>query len=137
MLEVMDEAEGVGLAASQVGVLKRLFVWRHPESGEPSAFVNPVIVESSAEQQHGSEGCLSVPGFSVEVPRAARVVVEACDLEGRPLTFEGTDLLARIMQHEIDHLDGMLIVDRTSAEERRRVLREHRAAREAEGRVAR
>ena len=55
MLEVMDEAEGVGLAASQVGVLKRLFVWRHPESGEPSAFVNPVIVESSAEQQHGSK----------------------------------------------------------------------------------
>ena len=137
MIEVMDAAEGVGLAASQIGILKRLFVWRHPTSNKSSVFVNPVIVESSQEQQSGAEGCLSVPGFSVEVPRAARVVVEACDLEGRPLRFEAIDLLARIMQHEIDHLDGTLIVDRTSAEERRRVLREHRAAREAEEHMAR
>jgi len=137
MLEVMDEAEGIGLAASQVGVLKRLFVWRHPETGEPLAFVNPVITERSAEVQAESEGCLSVPNFTVEVPRAERVVVEACDLEGNPITCEATALMARIMQHEIDHLDGVLILDRTSAEERRRVLKERRAAQEAGERLTR
>lgn len=137
MLDVMDEAEGIGLAASQVGVLKRLFVWRHPDTGEPLAFVNPLIIERSNEVQTGSEGCLSVPGFSVEVPRSERVVVEARDLHGNPLEYEATALLARIMQHEIDHLDGVLILDRTSAEERRRVLKERRAAQESGDRLAR
>lgn len=137
MLTVMDEAEGIGLAASQVGVLKRLFVWRHPETGEPQAFVNPVIVEASDDIDTGTEGCLSVPGYSVEVPRHKVVVVEACDLEGNPLTFTGSDLLARIMQHEIDHLDGTIILDRTSAEERRRVLRERQAKQDTTERARR
>lgn len=123
MLDIMDEAEGIGLAASQIGVLKRLIVCRDPDSDEAFSFVNPTIVERSQEEQLGSEGCLSVPGFSVEVPRAEWVVMEACDVEGRPLRVEAEDTFARVLQHEIDHLQGCLILDRTSSEERGRVLK--------------
>ena len=123
MLEIMDEAEGIGLAASQIGVLKRLIVCRDPDTDEAFSFVNPAIVERSQAECLGSEGCLSVPGFSVEVPRAEWVVMEACDVKGRPLRVEAKDTFARVLQHEIDHLEGHLILDRTSAEERRRVLK--------------
>lgn len=127
MLEVMEREEGVGLAANQIGVLSRVLVWKHPESDtERYVLVNPSIVERSEACCTESEGCLSVPGASMEVTRAEEVVVEAQDLAGEPLSMHVSGLLARIIQHEVDHLDGYLILDRTSPEERRRVLKELR-----------
>jgi peptide deformylase len=129
MLRIMHDEEGVGLAAPQVGVLSRLIVWRHPDNeDERYVFVNPVIVERSEACSTAVEGCLSVPGETMEVTRADEVVVTANDLEGQELRIHLTGYLARIVQHEVDHLDGLLIVDRASPEERRRVLkalREH------------
>lgn len=132
MVESMDRARGIGLAASQVGVLKRFFVWRDPETEKISAMANPIIVDQSEETQLAEEGCLSVPGVTVNVPRRSRIVVHGQDLRGEPLVLVADNLLARILQHEIDHLDGILILDRTSPEERRRALRERTAAKLAE-----
>ena len=126
MMDVMDRGDGVGLAANQIGVLSRVMVWRHPESEERYVFVNPQIVEKSEACCTESEGCLSVPGTTMPVSRAEEVVVEAQGLKGEPIRAELAGLLARIAQHEIDHLDGHLILDRTSPEERRRVLKELR-----------
>ncbi|MFH0916458.1 MAG: peptide deformylase [bacterium] len=127
MLEVMDREEGVGLAAPQIGVVSRVMVWRHPErEAERHVFVNPRIVESSETSSTAAEGCLSVPGGAMEVTRADEVVVEAQNLRGELFQVHFTGVLARIMQHEIDHLDGRLILDRTSSEERVRVLKELR-----------
>jgi peptide deformylase len=127
MLEVMDREEGVGLAAPQIGVLRRVMVWRHPEEeAERYVFVNPKIVERSEAWSTQAERCLSMPEASMEVTRAEEVVVEAQALDGEPLQVHLTGFLARIVQHEIDHLDGYLILDRTSPEERRRVLKELR-----------
>lgn len=126
MFEVMDREDGIGLAAPQIGILRKIFVWRDPESEEGYVLVNPRIVERSEETVTASEGCLSVPGHSMDIARAERVVVEAVDLQGAPVTLEATGLLARIMQHEIDHLEGHLLLDRTSPDERRRVLKELR-----------
>jgi peptide deformylase len=127
MLEVMEREEGVGLAANQVGVLSRIMVWRDPENeDERYVFVNPQIVEMSEACCTQSEGCLSVPGATMEVPRAEEVVVETQDLNAQSMTVRLGGMLARIVQHEIDHLDGRLILDRTSPEERRRVMKELR-----------
>jgi peptide deformylase len=127
MLEVMVREQGVGLAANQVGVLSRIMVWRHPQNeDERYVFVNPHIVEMSEACCTESEGCLSVPGATMEVPRAEEVVVETQDLTGQSMTVRLGGLPARIAQHEIDHLDGRLILDRTSPEERRRVMKELR-----------
>lgn len=127
MLEVMDREEGVGLAAPQIGVASRVMVWKHPErDSERHVFVNPRIVESSETSCTASEGCLSVPGGTMEVTRPEEVVVEAQDVRGETFQVHLTGFLARIVQHEIDHLDGRLILDRTSLEERRRVLKELR-----------
>ncbi|GAB4243033.1 MAG: peptide deformylase [Thermoleophilia bacterium] len=123
MFEVMEREQGVGLAAPQVGVNKALMVWEDPETGERNALANPRIVERSDELVGDAEGCLSLPGHSMHVDRAARVVVEGEDLEGRTRRFEAEGLLARIMQHEVDHLEGRLILDRTTREDRKRVLR--------------
>jgi peptide deformylase len=126
MFEVMDREQGIGLAAPQIGVQKRVMVWRNPETEEAYVLLNPRIVERSEETVTAEEGCLSIPGHVMQVERAERVVVEGNDLTGAPVTVEATGLLARIMQHEIDHLEGNLILDRTSPEERRKVLREIR-----------
>jgi peptide deformylase len=126
MFTVMDRENGIGLAAPQIGVLKKIFVWRDPDTDERHIFINPRIVARSDEVEISDEGCLSVPGHPMEVARAERVVVEAQDLHGGPIRLEAEGLLARIMQHEIDHLEGHLILDRASQEERRRVLREIR-----------
>lgn len=130
MFEVMDREEGVGLAAPQIGVQKRVMVWRHPETEERYVLLNPHIVERSEETLTAEEGCLSIPGHAMEVERAERVVVEGTDLAGRSITVEASGLMARILQHEIDHLEGRLILDRTSQDERRRVLGEIRQKRE-------
>jgi peptide deformylase len=112
MLETMYEAEGVGLAAPQVGILKRVVVIDVTEEGNsPLILINPVIVEAEGEQT-GDEGCLSVPGKVGTVTRPNYVKVKAYDKNMKEFTVEGTELLARALNHEIDHLDGKLYVDR-------------------------
>jgi peptide deformylase len=127
MLDVMRCEEGVGLAASQIGVLSRVMVWRDPEHEDTEyVFVNPEIVARSEERTTAPEGCLSVPGCTVEVERHDRVTVAAQDLTGAPLELEAEGIVARIMQHEVDHLEGRIILDRATPEERRRALKELR-----------
>lgn len=126
MFEVMDREQGIGLAAPQIGIQKRVMVWRHPETEERYVLLNPRVTERSEETLTAEEGCLSIPGHAMEVERSERVVVKGHDLSGNPVTVEASGLMARILQHEIDHLDGRLILDRTSQEERRRVLKEIR-----------
>lgn len=112
MLETMREAPGVGLAAPQVGVLDRIFVWEFED--ETGVFVNPEIVERSRKAEEGEEGCLSLPGIVGPVNRSYEVVVEALDENGEPIRYEASDWVARIFQHEIDHLDGVLFIDHLS-----------------------
>ncbi|MGD2215464.1 MAG: peptide deformylase [Gemmatimonadales bacterium] len=122
MFEAMYMGEGIGLAAPQVGVLKRLFVMDIREDEvEPQAVVNPVIVEHSGLER-GEEGCLSLPGLVGTVERSARIVMEGLDPEGKPLRIEASELLARCIQHEIDHLDGILFIDHLSPIKRKMLL---------------
>ena len=110
MLETMEESEGVGLAAPQVGVSKRLLVLCEPE-GEPMCLINPEILESEG-REYGEEGCLSLPQMYARVPRATHIKVRAQDVSGELLEFEADDFLARIVQHECDHLEGIVFPDR-------------------------
>ncbi len=131
MARAMYDAPGVGLAASQLGVLKRVIVYDVDE--ELVALCNPVITERSEETEPDEEGCLSVPGIGVQIERNACITCEAVDLKGNPLTIEAEGLLARVIQHEIDHLDGVLILDRCSAEERRDAIRRYNEVHEQAG----
>ena len=121
MKRLMKDAYGLGLAGNQVGMLRRLFVFQKDDD-EVLALVNPRIVERSDETESGEEGCLSIQGVRVPVDRSVRVTVEAKDEEGREVRIELEGLIARVAQHEIDHLDGTLILDRTDDENRRRAL---------------
>jgi peptide deformylase len=122
MTGLMRDANGVGLAATQVGILRRLFVFQADPEGEPTAVVNPVIVERSDETAADPEGCLSLQGVQVPVERATALRLEGLDISGEPLSLELSDLAARVAQHELDHLDGILILDRTTDEARREAL---------------
>jgi peptide deformylase len=123
MIETMYESEGVGLAAPQIGRNIRLFVYDvSAERNEPGVVINPRIVENSGTDTM-EEGCLSVPGLRGKVRRAAKVVLEGLDLAGEQLRFEADGLLARVFQHETDHLDGVLFCDRLSAAKRLLVRR--------------
>jgi peptide deformylase len=124
MKGLMSEARGVGLAATQLGILRRVLVYQTSEEEPVVALVNPRIVESGEERVAGDEGCLSLGAASVivEVERPTSVVVEARSPEGDELRIEAEGLKARVIQHEIDHLDGVLIIDRTSPEKRRDAL---------------
>ena len=122
MTELMHDARGVGLAATQVGVLQRLFVFQAEEDDEPRAIANPRITTRSDEVEVADEGCLSLQGVLVPVERNVTVTLEGHDLEGAPLRLELGEMAARIVQHELDHLDGVLIVERTDAESRRQAL---------------
>lgn len=124
MLETMRAYEGVGLAANQVGRLKRILVAALED--EEIVLVNPVIEDKSEELEKDTEGCLSLPEIQVEVERPVAVTVSGQDLTGEPVRIEARNLLARIMQHEIDHLDGVLILDRTDREARKAAMREFR-----------
>ena len=124
MLATMREHEGVGLAANQVGRLKRILVAALEE--EEFVLVNPVVEESAGPTEKQPEGCLSIPGIQVEVERPMAVTVSGQDTSGAPLKIEASGLLARILQHEIDHLDGVLILDRTDRESRKAAMREMR-----------
>jgi peptide deformylase len=118
----MGEAAGVGLAANQVGVLRRMFVFQPTVEDEPRAMVNPEIVERSEETVPDDEGCLSMQGVLVPVERNLRVTIEARDLDGEEVRLELEGMGARVVQHELDHLDGTLIIDRTTPDGRREAL---------------
>jgi peptide deformylase len=123
MTRLMDDANGVGLAGNQVGLLRRLLVYRPDrEDAEARALVNPSIVERSDELESDEEGCLSLGPLRVPVERNVRVSVEARDENGEAVRVDAEGLEARILQHEIDHLDGVLIIDRTTPEARREAL---------------
>jgi peptide deformylase len=128
MSEAMYEAPGVGLAATQVGVQKRLIVFDLDDG--LVALCNPSIVERSEETEVDDEGCLSLPGITVPVERAASCVCEALNLKGKHVRIEAEGLLARLLQHETDHLDGVLIIDRATPDERRAAMRRYREANE-------
>ena len=120
MTTLMHEAQGVGLAATQVGVLRRLFVF--VDEGEDHVLVNPVLTKRSKETSTDEEGCLSIQGVLVPVERSLEVTIEGADVSGEPQRFELVEPTARIAQHELDHLDGVLIIDRTDEESRRNAL---------------
>ncbi len=122
MVETMYDEVGIGLAAPQVGISLRLLVVGHEEGREPRALINPVIVARGGEVT-AEEGCLSIPGIFAPVTRSEWVEVEATDAEGRPVTMRGRGLLARVFQHEIDHLDGVLFIDRLDPVTRDRIKR--------------
>ena len=120
MVETMHDAPGVGLAAPQVGVQKRLFVY--DVNDEPLVVVNPAISDSRGEWEY-EEGCLSVPGLSYRITRPKEVHLTGYDLDGNEVSIEADELLARVFQHEVDHLDGILLVDRLEPDHRREALR--------------
>jgi peptide deformylase len=128
MAELMHDARGVGLAAPQVGRLTRLLVMRPGEDGPVLALCNPEIAWRSEEEETDTEGCLSIGEVTVEVARAVAVRVNAQDPTGTPVEIELEGYAARVAQHEIDHLDGVLMLDRTTPEQRREALRALRAA---------
>jgi peptide deformylase len=122
MIQLMQDARGVGLAANQVGILRRVFVIQADEDEEPRALVNPVIVQRSDELDEDDEGCLSMQGVVVPVERPVRIKVEARDEHGNEVSLELEGLPARVAQHELDHLDGVLILDRTTPDGKREAL---------------
>jgi peptide deformylase len=119
---LLREASGLGLAATQIGVLRRVFVFLPDPEGEPVALVNPRFASSSEERESDTEGCLSLQGVVIPVERHASVALEGKDPDGNDVRLELEGLGARIAQHELDHLDGVLILDRTTPEARREAL---------------
>ena len=124
MFETMYDAPGVGLAAPQVGLSLRFFVYDSGQ-GDTDAIANPVLSEMDGEQE-SDEGCLSVPGLYCPTTRFAHVRLDGLDLQGRPITVQGDELLARIFQHETDHTDGLLYLDRLDRRERKLAMAELR-----------
>ncbi len=120
MVETMYTSEGAGLAATQVGVQKRLFVYDVGDG--PRAVVNPTIVETAGEWYH-EEGCLSIPGLRLGIVRPDEVHLRGVDLEGNELALEADEFLGRVFQHEVDHLDGVLMIERLEDDLRRQALR--------------
>jgi peptide deformylase len=123
MTELMHEALGVGLAATQLGVMHRLLVYRAGPDAPLVAVVNPAIEWKSEELETAEEACLSLPGVAMDVERPLHVRVRAQDEHGEPITIEASGLESRVIQHEMDHLDGVLILDRTSRAHRKEALR--------------
>lgn len=127
MLETMRAAGGLGLAANQVGVLKRLFTWEVPHEERHGALVNPQVAETSEDTEEGEEGCLSFPGLFYPTERPLRVRLHAHDVHGDEVTVDGEGLLARILLHEIDHLNGILFIDHLARHDRKDAMRRIRA----------
>ncbi|MDR2701924.1 MAG: peptide deformylase [Spirochaetaceae bacterium] len=121
MLKIMHEGKGVGLAGPQVGLLKRIFV-THAEGDGPRVFINPSIIWTSQEQVNYEEGCLSLPGVYAEVKRPGKIKIQAWNEKGRAFTLDLTGLLARVVQHEYDHLEGVLFIDRINEAKREKLL---------------
>jgi peptide deformylase len=131
MGQIMHDAYGIGLAATQLGVMHRVLVYRVEPDSPVNALVNPQLEWSGRETEASDEGCLSLPGVLVEVERPVHVRVRALDERGEPQVVEASGLEARVIQHEMDHLDGVLILDRTTREQRKRAMRALREAAEA------
>jgi peptide deformylase len=123
MVETMHEAHGVGLAAPQVGVQKRLYTYDVGEG--PAVLINPEIVDTRDEWTY-EEGCLSIPGLHFDIVRPKVVTVRGVDLDGNEVVIEGDELMGRLIQHEVDHLDGVLLLERLDPDRRRTALRELR-----------
>ncbi len=126
MLDAMDRGKGVGLAGVQVGKLLRLFVTRVPND-QPRVFINPDILETSIEVEPFEEGCLSIPGIYTDVIRPSSVRVQAWNRKGRPFTLDAEGYLARVIQHEFDHLNGVVFLDRIEPKKKQRLLVEYEA----------
>lgn len=125
LTDTMVEAPGAGLSAPQIGVGLRVFTWW--VDGELGHLINPDL-DLSSDMQEGEEGCLSFPGIYADTPRALRVVAKGWSMHGEPITVEGSELLARAIQHETDHLDGILFIDRLDRETQKQVKKAIRAA---------
>jgi peptide deformylase len=123
MIAIMRDAMGVGLAATQLGVLRRILVFQAGTDSQPVGLVNPKVEWFSDESVVAEEGCLSLPGVAMDVERPLHARVGGFDLEGAPLRIEASGLEARVLQHEIDHLDGVLILDRAPRDQRKGALR--------------
>ncbi len=123
MRELMEGAIGVGLAATQVGIVERVLVYRTEHDGPIIAVINPEVQWRGEETEIAEEGCLSIPGVHVDVERNLHMRVGALDETGEPFTIEASGFEARVLQHEIDHLDGVLMLDRTTREQRRDAMR--------------
>jgi peptide deformylase len=128
MSEVMRQAHGVGLAAPQLGILRRILVYRVSSDGEIHVLINPELRDRSEETESDTEGCLSLLGGDLQVPveRHVRIAVDAVDADGNEVQIDAEGLEARVIQHEIDHLDGVLIVDRAGKDDRKTALRDLR-----------
>lgn len=129
--DTLEDANGAGLAAPQIGVNLRVFAYVITDQamegyGVMHHIINPELVEQSGDMVTDIEGCLSIPGLEYELARAQRVVAEGFDMHGEPLRIEGTERLARCLAHETDHLDGVLFIDRLDPEQRRRAMRQIR-----------
>ncbi len=131
MARAMYDAPGIGLAAPQLGVVKRVIVYDVDE--ELVALCNPVITHRSTECEPDEEGCLSVPGIGVQIERSVQITCAALGLDGEPVVIDADGLLARVLQHEIDHLDGVLILDRCEPEDRRDAIRRYNEFQEQAG----
>jgi peptide deformylase len=128
MGQLMVDALGVGLAATQLGVLNRVLVYRVHQQAPVAALINPEIEWMGREEETMEEGCLSLPAVHVDVERAVHIRVRALDEHGEPLTIEASGLEARVIQHEVDHLDGVLVLDRISRQQRKEAMRALREA---------
>jgi len=131
MGEIMNDALGVGLAATQLGVLHRVLIYRVQPGAPVNALINPEIDWAGSEEEIAEEGCLSLPEVLVDVERPIYVRVRGTDELGEPVVVEASGLEARVLQHEIDHLDGVLILDRTSRDQRKEAMRALREAQAA------
>ena len=123
MVAIMGDAIGVGLAATQLGIMRRMLVFQAGAESRPTALVNPEIDWLSDDEVVAEEGCLSLPGIAVDVERPLHARVRGKDLRGEPMLLEASGLEARVLQHEMDHLDGVLILDRTSRDQRGGAMR--------------
>jgi peptide deformylase len=124
MFETMHANKGIGLAAVQVGKLIRLFITHVPKDA-PRVFVNPEMIETSVDLGSFEEGCLSIPEVNAEIIRPMHVKVQAWNIKGRPFSMDADDMLARVIQHEFDHLNGVLFIDRVDAKKRERLVKQY------------
>ena len=121
LIDALHAGDGIGLAGPQVGLLERIFVV-HVKDSDPIVFINPSIIETSQETLKYEEGCLSIPGIYTDVVRPKAVKIQAWNEKGRPFTLEASGLMARVVLHEYDHLEGVLFIDRISEQKRNRIL---------------
>ena len=122
MFEIMTDLKGIGLASVQIGDLRRIFITSIPKD-KPRVFINPEIIETSLEQEVYEEGCLSIPGINSDITRPYYVKIQAWDIKGKHFTLRAEDLLARVIQHEIDHLNGLLFIDRLHPDKKQKLLK--------------